>query len=356
MNVDELNRFVQTIKENPSFLDMIPEEYLQPKEIRNKLTGAFFSSIKPSKHGKCIFPSCSEKAIASHSIQHALLNTIANSNKAILHFGFDINSVELKKHVCPIPTSEASTFLGFCNKHDSKIFSPIEDKTRPLLFTDKEQMFLLTYRAICREYVNAKESSITIKKFLSKANALEKLNDCAQVFALIEAYQRYCELHWIEQVKSMSDILLLQKNYDELFDYKYLKIPKQLPLFAESLFAVQGAVEDIVYKKDITKEMPLYCALTMIPRNGYTEVFYSVLKEQSNELKAFLRRFDTFGYELESFITDCVIRNCDNFYISESFWESIPVDDQNKIQHHFYKTITDREYNLSSNLNFFAYL
>ena len=110
MTIDELSRIIQTFKNNLGALNNIPEAYLQPKEIRNKLTGAFFSSIKPSKHSKCIYPNCTEEAIASHSIQHALLNEIANSNKDILFFGFDINPIELKKHVKPIPTSEASTF------------------------------------------------------------------------------------------------------------------------------------------------------------------------------------------------------------------------------------------------------
>ncbi|WP_022933002.1 hypothetical protein [Treponema bryantii] len=356
MNIEELNRVVQTIKTNPDVLNNIPEKYLQPKEIRNKLTGAFFTSIKPSKHSKCIYPKCIEEAIASHSIQHALLNTISNPNKEILHFGFDISKMEFKKIVKPIPTSEASTFLGFCNKHDSEIFYPIENNLRPLLSTDNEQMFLLTYRAICREYVKAKESSNTIKKFLSQINNHEELNDYAQFFAILEAYQGYCELHWLECLKVKCDELLQHKKYEQLFDYRYIEIQKQLSLFAESFFAVQGATEDIIYKKDITKEMPLYCAMTIIPNDGHTKIFYSVLKEQTNELKAFLRRFESKDYELECFITDCIIRNCDNFYISEDFWRKIPSDDRKKLQHHFYKTIIDREYDLSNELNFFEYL
>lgn len=356
MDLNEFEQIIKQIKANLSILNNIPEEYLQPKEIRNNLTGAFYSALKPAQKRKCIFSDCSEAAIESHSIQNSLLKRISNSKKQVLHFGFNVSHLELKNAIKPISITDASTFLGFCNKHDTEIFLPIEQTNRPILFSDKEQMFLLTYRAICREYVNSKEAANSIKKFFSKVDNPENLNDYAQVFAIINAYNSYCELHWMENIKKMADCLFKIKVFDDFFKYGYAKIDKEIPLYAESFFAVQGATEDIIYQKDVTKEMPLYCAITVIPKKGITEVFYSVAKEQEDALKAFLKRFNTTGADLECFITDVILRNCDNFYMSEDFWNKIPDCNKKKFMHHFYKTIVDREYDVSNTLNLFSFI
>lgn len=356
MDFNEFEQIIRQIKANHSILNNIPEEYLQPKEIRNNLTGAFYSALKPTQKRNCIFPDCTEPAIESHSIQNALLKRIANSKKQVLHFGFDVSHLELKNAIKQIPITEASTFLGFCNKHDTDIFLPVEQSDKPLIVTNNEQMFLLTYRAICREYVKSKEAANTIKKFLAKIDNPENLNDYAHCFAIINAYNSYCEFHWMENIKKMSDCLFQTKMYDDFFKYGYTKIDKEIPLYAESFFAVQGATEDIIYQKDIKKEMPLYCALTVIPKEGCTEIFYSVSKEQERELLAFLKRFNTTGTGLECFITDVILRNCDNFYMSEDFWNKLPDSDKKKFINHFYKTITDREYDVANTLNLFAFI
>ncbi|MEG7524635.1 MAG: hypothetical protein M3H12_16330, partial [Chromatiales bacterium] len=43
----------------------------------------------------------------------------------------------------------ASTFAGFCQKHDNELFKPIDD---PYLAPNDEQVFLYAYRCLCREY------------------------------------------------------------------------------------------------------------------------------------------------------------------------------------------------------------
>ena len=69
-------------------------------------------------------------------------------------YGFEISIRSLDQNrgfVLPslLGVNRASTFTGFCSKHDNLIFSPLED--RP--FTgSKEQCFLLGYRALAREY------------------------------------------------------------------------------------------------------------------------------------------------------------------------------------------------------------
>lgn len=62
----------------------------------------------------------------------------------------------------------ASTFTGFCNYHDTVIFSEIENKD----YEESEyQNFLYAFRSCIREYVKKKESVCHINNLLKKFKA-----------------------------------------------------------------------------------------------------------------------------------------------------------------------------------------
>ena len=48
----------------------------------------------------------------------------------------------------PIGIGKASTFTGFCSYHDNLLFAPLE---KNIFTASQEQVFLLAYRALCRE-------------------------------------------------------------------------------------------------------------------------------------------------------------------------------------------------------------
>src|SRR4029077_18555308 len=93
---------------------------------------------------------CSGGIVKAHSVQGALLRKIARDG----HVYYSEPSLQnIDKYPGQITftltgVNLATTFTGFCNLHDTKIFAAIENQpfvTRP------EQCFLLSYRAVCRE-------------------------------------------------------------------------------------------------------------------------------------------------------------------------------------------------------------
>src|SRR6185312_10697843 len=58
-----------------------------------------------------------------------------------------------------------STFLGFCNQHDSSLFAPID--TAPLLPTDA-QVALYAYRTLCRELFVKENAFALIEEQVAK--------------------------------------------------------------------------------------------------------------------------------------------------------------------------------------------
>ena len=65
-----------------------------------------------------------------------------------------------------IGINKASTFTGFCQRHDTELFLPIE--TKPFI-ASKEQLFLLAYRAFSKE-LYAKRFAIRLAPLLRKGD------------------------------------------------------------------------------------------------------------------------------------------------------------------------------------------
>lgn len=118
---------------------------------------------------KCILPECNLISIKSHSQQKkSQLEAIAEDSEVFaktqsLYQMFKSEKRELlsKKNI-----GEASRFKGYCNKHDTSIFSPIENGN--LDINNPEHNFLLLLRCVSYEYANKREVYDRQKDILSK--------------------------------------------------------------------------------------------------------------------------------------------------------------------------------------------
>lgn len=110
----------------------------------------------------CLHPeaphTCSKNIISAHSIQKALL-------KKFISVSGHVVQIKVSAHVEPVGMlakpenvgiNNATTFSGFCGKHDTELFRPLE--CAGFSFT-RSQIALLGYRAVCRE-LYLKEAAI----------------------------------------------------------------------------------------------------------------------------------------------------------------------------------------------------
>ena len=97
------------------------------------------------------FEQCSGGIIKAHSLsKKASIERIARKQHV---YGFNWSIKKIKgngRSLVPkkFGIREASTFTGFCQKHDGVLFKPLD--TAPFLPTS-EQIGLLMYRVLCRE-------------------------------------------------------------------------------------------------------------------------------------------------------------------------------------------------------------
>lgn len=125
----------------------------QQKEYSRLLGRLREVAVREWKRGKCLHPSASDatcnRIIDAHTIPRAsTLGPVADETSHLLTF----RSFEswFKGHDGPwrVGWKKASTFRGFCARHDNEMFASLEK--RPFARTP-EQCFLLAFRGICYE-------------------------------------------------------------------------------------------------------------------------------------------------------------------------------------------------------------
>lgn len=118
---------------------------------------------------------CAGPIVRAHTVRRAAdLSVIARKGHVYQTSG---DLADLYRHdgrLVPklVGINEASTFLGFCSKHDTATFAPLE--TAGLVPTN-EQAFLLAYRPLCKE-LYAKErylESLEIARHGDKGKSIE---------------------------------------------------------------------------------------------------------------------------------------------------------------------------------------
>ena len=113
--------------------------------------------------------------------------------------------------------NQASTFSGFCGRHDNLTFAPLEDA--PFTATD-EQCFLLGYRAVCRELYQkqAALNAVSYLRTLDRGRSVEEQMGFQRFLDRMERGQTAGCRDLVER-KSDFDRILLSRSFSEVSSY-----------------------------------------------------------------------------------------------------------------------------------------
>ncbi|MDN6887862.1 hypothetical protein QMO14_30245 [Variovorax sp. CAN2819] len=166
--------------------------------------------------GPCLHPSsgpetCSSAgAISSHTVQRGGgLSAIAEQGhvySAKRAFS-DLHKREGQYDMAKVGLAAASTFPGFCNFHDTKLFLPAESPTSAL---DLENAFLLSFRAVTYEVASKAAqlaAHVDSREFIDNGASFERQREV----------QNYYFLQQKGMEKAMDDVEALKSRYDEAF-------------------------------------------------------------------------------------------------------------------------------------------
>lgn len=310
-----------------------------------------------NKSNVCIFKGCKEKSIiGSHSIQKSSSLKLIAENNHVIAIKFD--RVREKLAATKVGTNIASTFPGFCKKHED-LFSHFETRKE---LVKSHDFYLQVYRTVCREIVN-KNRNINIleerkRQYLTFRN--KKLGEhLANVLGSefisehkinADAFKfEYCD-HRIRQIDEK--IKTLKKDIKG-FLYKF---------HAGILSDIQVEKSNKIYVNvlEIDIEVPVCLAgrgnfalshnsriknidviLNVLPFPNKTFIVASVLSKYKNELDLYINRFSN-PLEAVNMIESWMVHGSEHWFIKPSVWD--------KIQTKFKKEIVEDIWDLSKNI------
>lgn len=322
-----------------------------PIQIKNPFSFCVSEYIDEYKmffqRGRCLHYDNGDRCdeiIKAHSIQRRRSLSAIAKNSHVYQINDSIGALIKKQGRITFKKNsiyKASTFLGFCKKHDKELFEPIDDY--PLKPTD-QQVLLYSYRSLCREL------------FVSE-NALEfvrnQLENLVNQDAIKSMYSRYVigksfGLENLKRHKLYYDETLKNKSFSNI-RYVIFKSQQQPIIAFSGLFYPDFDFlgRELQNLADQTKELQLITFCSAPTENGWAYIF-AWHETSSTVCVEFMRSLATMIHHNKNSLGDYLFRlvmtNCENLAISPNWWDNL--DEKTK------EIITDK---VASTANIFSF-
>lgn len=264
---------------------------------------------------------CSNNIVAAHSVQRngvlSLVEDEINGNLSLYSFlslKYDENGKAIGFE--PIGKKSASTFSGFCGKHDTDLFQEIENGTIDL--NNDKHCFLLSYRAFAKEFHSKQE---TLKGFNNNAlYAKEEIKETKEkMISGSELGHRDGKI-----VKDRLNEILKNENYDEL-EYLVYELDYAIPITLAASFNPEYSYSNQLLNKSIDPNVVYeFVNFIIIPtQEGETKILFSCLPEQEKSVKFIDELSELEDLELEKAISSIAVAYIENTFVSPKMWEKL---------------------------------
>lgn len=276
------------------------------------------SKIKECFHHKK--SECQGDIKQSHSIQRngrlSIIEEEVNGNQMIYTFTSHIPSKQRAfEDLKPIGKATASTFFGFCDFHDTNIFSPIENY--PFDDSDKH-LFLHSYRAFAHSYHRKKEEH---KLYNDPKSQFTKNFPPAILMPMRLGLE--AALKDAVPYKSSLDNALENENYDFL---NYLVYEKEglYPFAVSSQMSPPTTYKNKPMNNHMDPNIPFSIPLiTFLPDHTSTIAIIAAFPDDQNSITLLDELNSLNDLQLEKAITSLIIANCENTFFSPKVWNSL---------------------------------
>ena len=223
----------------------------------------------------------------------------------------------------PLGINRASTFTGFCARHDSAIFAPLETQT---FCGTPEQCFLLGYRALAREIYNkrAAAKSLDIMRDMDKGKTPAE-QDWIQAMVQANKIGLTLALKDSDHHKSLYDGILERQEYKAVRAY-IIEFETAPPVMCSGAFFPKQDFKGVKLQnvEDPQKTPHLLC-FTSFYGGKRGVVAFSWLAESDRTCRAFIESLKAIPDKL---VTAALLRffftHCENIHMKPGWWESLP--------------------------------
>ena len=304
---------------------------LSPWDASRKIRNAFSAPT-------CLAPEawldeCSRQISRAHTVpKSGSLRQIARDGHV---YAFAPSYENLKKNngvVAPelIGLNRASTFTGFCSRHDDAIFRPVEKRK---FSCSQEQCFLLAYRALARE-IYTKKAAASLTDIYRDADKSRSLDDQYQIQILINQYEDGLRagLRDLDHYKSIYDTVLLESDFSCIRSYVVEFGQPPDVMCSGGVFPNQdfegGELQDIA---DLTAT-PHVLTFTSFYGGDCGVVVFTWLPESDRTCKRFIESLHRVP---DAALTNALLRfffeHCENVHMNPDWWEKLPAQTRDAV-------------------------
>lgn len=291
----------------------IKEEILKnPQRINHMIQQKF----KNTDFKVCLHPKkdeCKKPIKNAHTLQNnGVLSIIAENDHVMVTDTF--NKIREGSILKKVSKNQATTFYGFCEYHDSVVFSEIE--TAEYIGSQK-QNFLFAYRACAQEYH---------KKIRSIKSIQQTFRDNPSILLAPYFYENYksVELSY-NDVKETIDIFndaFMRDDFNILENYVY-KFDKVYDFAVTTMFAptydLKGKQLTDIYSTDEERLKSIF--VSFIPTKDNSYMIISCIKEDYEHFKGYINQIKSLDEEkLKIFLNNLLPTYSENIVLSPRLW------------------------------------
>ncbi|NSY17723.1 hypothetical protein [Neorhizobium sp. AL 9.2.2] len=298
-----------------------------------ELKAALFASMKSKAAGwkqpiQCMFRGCQSPSISkSHTVQRTGPITGLIEKGHVLTPHFSDGELQLKR----VGASEASTFPGFCSKHEL-IFGEFERKS---LIDTAVAVELQVFRTICREIRRKRYDvewlertySEMMLRFETKAREEARTHDVIFEGAQIEdGVFGVAQTHILTGNRALSS---LESLYDQHFPT--IERTGESKLYIASIqgdilipVALSGLIDYEVESRSVT----LVCGV--IPQSQGSLIYLAGSDKDKDVINRYIRGLKT-DLSLIDLVEAWMVFHTDHWFLRPSVWDPIPADRKSKI-------------------------
>lgn len=305
-------------------LDREQQERISPWDGATKFRQAF-------KTETCSAPDawrseCSQQISHSHTVpKSGSLRKIARNGHVYAFIPSIENFTKNDGLVVPelVGLKHASTFSGFCSKHDNAIFAPIEKQA----FTySQEQCFLLAYRSLAREVYTKKaaDSLADLRRDADRGTSPEEQYQI-QAFNLLHDLGLGAGVRDNDLYKSTYDAILQKGEFERVRSYVIeLEQPPDV-MCSASIFPEEDFEGNKLQDIADLQSTPDLLSITSFCDGDRGVVIFSWLPESDQACHQFIQTLDRIT---DSEVTNALLRfffeHCENVLMKPDWWEKLP--------------------------------
>lgn len=308
------------IKYKKCHLNRASQEPLEDSVLYKELNR--FNTNKKCSASTIFNEECSKKIVKAHSVsKSSSLKEIAVDGHVLTFFMAQRNKDNAALEPMPVGVNKASTFNGFCEIHDKKLFSPFEDNHFDL---SSYHCFLIMYRTVSRELF-VKESC---KGTFGLMKDMDKGKDISEQMYIQSRYQHFngsndLTIDDLKYIKGSLEKVLISKKYNQLEHVIFeLSIPPKVMSSAIGgmHFGFDGSLIQEISQDPMC--IPDYLSINSFSSNGKGFIVLSWLNEHrvsNHKLIKTLMRSNSIPDSLLMLI----ISQTENVYMSPRWWDNL---------------------------------